>query len=227
MRDGFDGAHIFDAAEEIGLLDDDGGGGRAHGRVQVFYRGDAVARWHLDDAEAARVGIGMQDGAVLRINRLRNDDLAATARSHRQQHRLDQRGRAIVERGIGDIQSCYLADHGLKLVDGLQHTLAHFWLVGRVRGDKLGTTLQVRHDAGYGMIVATRAQEGKRGVEVPVLRRHTGQKPFEVWLGQRQAADASGRRRRTCSGTGASRPSSEESPSVASIACWSSRVLGM
>src|SRR5579884_85613 len=68
VRDWFDCLHVFDAAEEVRLLNHDGGGGWCYGFVQRLDGGDAVLSRYFLDAEAARVRVGAQDGAILWIN---------------------------------------------------------------------------------------------------------------------------------------------------------------
>src|SRR5262249_73041 len=119
VRNRLDGVHILDRAEKVGLLDDDCRGSRVHCLVKVFKGSNAITRWHFFDAEPASVSVSMQYVAVLWINTLRDDPFSAPAGTNRQEYGFDERGSAIVERGIGNIQSRNLADHGLKLVDCL------------------------------------------------------------------------------------------------------------
>jgi hypothetical protein len=55
-----------------------------------------------------------------------------------EEHRLDQRRRPVIERGVGHLHPGELTDQGLELEDDLQGALRDFGLVGGVGGEELG-----------------------------------------------------------------------------------------
>ena len=97
MRDRLDGAYILNTAKEVRLLDNHGRRGGIDRLIKSSIGGHAVARWHLFNREATREGIGVQHAPILWIDALRDDHFAASAGAEGQQHRLDHRGRAIIE----------------------------------------------------------------------------------------------------------------------------------
>ena len=79
---------VLQRAKEVGLLDDDGLGLGVECGFERGERGDAVLQLDLADGEAARLGVGLQCRAILRIERARDDDFAAPHWPDRQQRRL-------------------------------------------------------------------------------------------------------------------------------------------
>ena len=93
-------------------------------------------------------------------------------------HSLHQRGGAVVEGGVGQIQARQFRHQGLELENGLQRALTHFRLIRRIRGDELAAQGQVFHRfrqmahispaAQVAILGSHRLVGGGHGAEVPV-----------------------------------------------------------
>ncbi len=127
------------------------------------------------------------------------DQHTAAAVAARHVHGLHERGRAVVQRRVRDVEPGQLADHRLELEQRLQHSLGEFRLVGRVRGVELRTAGERPDDARDEVVVSTPAGEAHQVVGAQVAR---GERAHVV----RRAP--SRRRRRGCraAGRGARRP---------------------
>ena len=68
-------------------------------------------------------------------------------------------GRAVVHRGVGDVHAGELADHRLKLEDGLQCSLRDLRLIGRVGGEPFAARDQRVDDDGAVVRVGSGAEE--------------------------------------------------------------------
>ena len=110
--------------------------------------------------------IGLDHRAVLRVDGRRQDDLAALARCdiEREQHRLRQRGRAVVVAGVADLHAGEPADHALVLEQRLQQALAHLRLVLRVGGVELAAREHVVDGRRPEMVIGAGAEERQRGI---------------------------------------------------------------
>ncbi len=123
-----------------------------------------AARRHVDrdgfrDAELARGGVGRERVLPLGMNRRKADHLVAPSDSAGHERRLDERSRAVVHRGVGDVHSGQRADHRLVLVDRLERALADLGLVGRVGGEELRLRHDVIDDARDVVVVAAGTHE--------------------------------------------------------------------
>ena len=76
--------------------------------------------------------------------------------------RLDERRRAVVERGVGDLEPGESGDHRLVLEERLQHALGHLRLVRGVRGDELRAPGEGPHDRRHLVVVGAAAGEADR-----------------------------------------------------------------
>ena len=94
------------------------------------------------------------------MHRLGDDDLLAVLHhALREQHRLAERRRAVVERGVGDVESRQQALVGLIFEDRLQRPLRHLGLVRRVRGEELGAHQELIDARGLVVQVGAGAEE--------------------------------------------------------------------
>jgi hypothetical protein len=100
---------------------------------------------------------------------------------------LGRAGRAVIERGVGDVQPGELADERLVLEDDLERALADLGLVGRVRADELAPRAQVIDDRRDEVVVGPSAEEGQVA-GVGVLAADPVDRPdeLELRLGRRQ-----------------------------------------
>jgi hypothetical protein len=89
--------------------------------------------------------------------------------AHRHQHRLGQRGSAVVQRGIRDIQPGQAGHHGLVFVQQLQRALAGFGLIRRVGGVELAARDDLPDRRRDVVLVGAGADE----VAVETIRRRT------------------------------------------------------
>ena len=92
------------------------------------------------------------------------------------QHSFSSCRGELVQRGIGYVHGGELADHGLELVECLQHALRRFSLVGRVSGQELALQGQRIDDRGHEVIINAAAEEADLLVGRDVVVRQ----PIEV-----------------------------------------------
>ena len=100
-------APVLDDAEEVGRLHRHGERARVHGGRERRRVGRAVAsHGHLDDLEIEVRKVGAHRFAILGMDSLRQDRLGAPPREPLgHQERLGQRGGALVQRRVGDVES--------------------------------------------------------------------------------------------------------------------------
>src|SRR5690606_23741802 len=152
VRDVGGGGPVLDDAEEVGALDDDGGGVITHGgahRVQV--EPPVPAERDGPDLETDPRVVGLEHAAVVRVQVAGDRHRAPRpARDRaRHQHRLGRRAGAVVHGRVGHVHAGQLADQTLELVNDLECALADLGLVGRVRGIELGTAEDHVHRRRY------------------------------------------------------------------------------
>ncbi len=131
---------ILDRAEEVRVLDEDGGGVRSS-RAPASSPASVSppSSPHLDDLGAEAPRVGRERLAAVRVQAARDDQLApALLRAERQVGGGRDRGWALVQRGVGDRQPGQLGDRGLELEHHLEAALGDLWLVRRVRRQELG-----------------------------------------------------------------------------------------
>src|SRR3990170_1879005 len=95
------------------------------------------------------------------MKRARKEEPAPALRldAPRHQDRLCGCRRAVVEPGIGYLQTGELAHKSLILIDGLKGSLTDLGLVGSVGGRELGAGYDRVHGAGNGMVVDPAAEK--------------------------------------------------------------------
>ena len=160
VRDGGQVRRRLEAAEEVGLLEDDArrvGGGLAE-LVEV---GHAPVVGDLDDLEAEAGRVGLHDLAHLRVHGLAEDDLRAPGRVLRDEARVCGHGGAVVPGGVRDVHAGELADGRLVFEDRLQDALAHLGLIRGVRGQELAAREDGVDDCGHVVVVDPGAEEGQ------------------------------------------------------------------
>ena len=129
---------VLDRAEEVGALQDHGGGVSVDDIGQGRGVGEAAVEPDLDHLGAVATRIGGESLAAVRVDAARDDETAAPGRPHRQVAGRGDRGRALVEAGVRDRQPGQLRHRGLELEHHLETALRYLRLVGRVRGEELG-----------------------------------------------------------------------------------------
>lgn len=94
---------------------------------------------HFHDLDAEVLDVRPDGLEVMRMDGLgENDLLLALGQALREQHRLTKRGRAVVERGVRDVEAGQQALVRLVFEDRLQRPLRDFRLIRRVRRQELG-----------------------------------------------------------------------------------------
>ena len=180
MHDPFQVPHGFQAAVEVGMLDDDAGrvvgqGGRQPVGIQRTVR--AGNRLHPD---AGPVGVRTDCFDVMGVQAARQDHAIAPRRRAGQHGRLRRRGCAVVQGGVGHVQARQFADHRLELVNTLERALAHFRLVGRVGSQEFRAAGKVAYGAGNEVIVHAAAHEGRQPVGRIVTGGHLAHRVVEL-----------------------------------------------
>ena len=157
----------LDQAEEVRRLIDHARHVVAERGLQVL--GGALAAAIRHDREIASVQVGAQHGDVVRMHGPGEHGARAAGLMTRQQHRLDGRGRPVVQRGVRDVHPGQLRDHALELEDRGERALRHLRLIRRVGGRELGAHRQRVHRGRDVMVVAAAAEE--RWARGRVVRR--------------------------------------------------------
>ena len=149
---------FLDAAEEVGRLHGDGreipGVGEGS-RVGYPVRAEGNFA-HLDPGGRK---VGPHHPAVERVHGARHGHLRPPRDPHGHEQRLGQGGGAVVHGGVGHLHAEQARGERLVFEDGLQRSLAHFGLIGRVRGHELRAGGQEAHRCRDVVIVAARADE--------------------------------------------------------------------
>ena len=205
------------------------GGGHPRGRRR---RWDAARRPRprparpLRDAAAARGRLESFDrGAAARrrtcagCRRSRGSTPPATRtrlRSRREAHvrRLDERGGAVVQRRVRDLQRRQLADHRLELEQRLQDALGQLRLVGRVGGVELRAARQApRRPTGCSGRTRRRPRSTRGRRPSGCGRRGRARRPRSP-APRRRAGRSSGCASRTAAGICSKRSSTDGAPIV-------------
>ena len=179
VHDPFQVAHGFQAAVEIGMLDDHAGRVVRQSRRQQVGIQRAVRagqRLHLD---ARSVGVGMHRLYVMGVHASCEYHTVAPRGRPGQHGRFRRRRSAVVHGGVCHLQARQFADHRLELVDALERALAHFRLVRRVGGQEFRAAGQVADGAGYEVIVHAAAHEGCHPVGRTVAGGHLAHRIVE------------------------------------------------
>jgi hypothetical protein len=89
------------------------------------------------------------------VHSSRDDDPPLLLRQRDGHERAFRQGcGAVVHRGIGDIHARQRGHEALELVNDLQRTLCHFWLIGGVRGVELSAREDLPNSGWHKMAVA-------------------------------------------------------------------------
>ncbi len=151
--------HIFDDAEEIGRLNDDGRGLIADlpfeiGKVETA----ALARvLYFNNRHALMLGVGGEHFAILGMHGARDQYAVPAGQPHGHHGGFGNRGRTVVHRRVGGFHARELAEHGLKFEDRGEGALRDFRLVGRVGRQELCAGHHRIHQHGPVMMVDARA----------------------------------------------------------------------
>ena len=129
--------HVLDHPEEVGLGEQHRRGLVAGPAADLLQVGLAVEGPDLDQLEVQPLAVGLQQLPHPRGHGGAHQQLAAPGGGHGHGRGLGHRRRAVVQRGVGDLQAGQLADQRLVLEQGLEHALAHLGLVGGVGGGEL------------------------------------------------------------------------------------------
>ncbi len=174
----------LEAAEEVRLLEDDGGGVRGRALELARVR-RPVAVGNLDDLEAEPGRVGLHDLSHLRVRRLGHDDLVAPGRVLRDVAGVGGDDCAVVAGRVRDVHARELADRRLVLEDRLEHPLAHLRLVRRVRGQQLAALEDRVDDRRDVVVVHARSEEGQLAARVGVPPGKGGDVVEDLLLRQR------------------------------------------
>ena len=123
VGDGGNGGNVFNDAEKVRALDQDGGRFRV---ISDQRRGQALV-----------LGVGGQNFPVLGMDGAGDDGFVAPGDADGHHHGFRCSGRSVVHAGVRHVHAGELGNHGLELEDGLQRALRNFRLVGRVAGKEL------------------------------------------------------------------------------------------
>ena len=151
---------LFEKAEEVGRLHDDGGdliGKLALEIVQIETAGFGVGEFF--DRNALVLGGGFEDFAIFGMNGAGDENFVALGDAHGHHGGFGNGGRAVVHGGVGDVHAGELADHGLKFEDAGESALRNFGLVGRVRSEEFAARDDGIDDDGAEMIIDAGAEE--------------------------------------------------------------------
>ena len=219
-------AELLDRAQEVGLLDEHGGGvvvDRGGERLDV--RGALGGQRHLLDLHPEADRVRAQRSPRVRVQPAASDQLRALGLQLRQVARGRHGARALVHRRVRHRQPGQLRDRGLELEHHLQPALRDLRLVRRVRRQELRARQQVVDQRRDVVVVHARAQERsprrRRGGCAPPARPGARAPPAPTAPGGRSISRSS----RTDSGMSANRSSSEPAPMAPSIASRSCSVI--
>ena len=190
--------HIGDAAENVGILDDNAAGLVVDLVEQALAIGRGVEHRRLiGQLIAGEFCHGFGYRHIMRMQARREDCLAALGNPARHGDRFPAGGRAVVHRGIGDIDAEQARDLGLEFEQCLQRALRDLRLIGRVGGEKLAALDDMIDARGHMMAVGTGPEEEGHVAGGVVLFRQCLHMRFHRHLAgvHRQALDRAGQAR--------------------------------
>ena len=168
------GLGVLKQAEEVGLLDVEGGNAVVQQLPQGIHIGPAVLHRHHPQLVAGAVAIGADGVDGVGVGRAGNEGHPALALPAHGR-RLGGGSGPIVYRGVGHVHAGELTDHGLILEDGLQQALAHFRLIGGVGREELLLGGDIFDDGGDVVVIGPCAAEN--GGIGAVFGGHGGHRP--------------------------------------------------
>ena len=160
-------AMIAQMAEEAGVLHHHAAGLAIDQWRQVLAAGRVGRGGH--HGKAVEAGVGLDDLAIMRMQRARQHGAAAPGNAVGHHHRLGGRGGAVIHRRIGHIHAGDQRHLGLELEEILQRPLGDLGLVGRVGGEELAALDEVVDRRRHVMAIGAGAEEARRpaGAEIP------------------------------------------------------------
>ena len=148
----------------------EGFGGRIFGRAS-------------EDLDAKRLGAGLENREGLRMDMIRDEDGITALDVMAESHRLGSGGGFVEQRGIGNLHSSEVANHGLEIQKRLKPTLRDLGLIGCVGGIPTGVLENISADHGRGVRAVDAHAEVVRG---DFVFRHDGAEVGEgFFLGAR------------------------------------------
>ena len=162
-------ASVLDYPEKVRALDEDTGDVVRHLREI----GGPPLKRELDHLDP----VGLCDLAVARVQAGGDGDLGIPLRqAGGHQGGLGDGVGSVVDRGVRDLETRELGDHGLELEDDLQVALADLRLVRSVRGQELATGDYRSYGGGHYPVVRPRADEDREPGDVLFSRLlHVGE----------------------------------------------------
>jgi hypothetical protein len=159
--------HVFQLAEEIGLLDHQRGIALAGMRRERLGQRAAAARVVVQIGGLHPLGVGgvAHHLGVVRMQCAGDQHAPAgvlAVGAYRHQQRLAQAAGAVVQGGVGDLHAGQAADHALVFVEHLQRALAGLGLVGRIGRVELAAGGDLPHRRRDMVLVGAGADEVQR-----------------------------------------------------------------
>ena len=170
-----EGLEILDRAEEVRVLDEQGGGFRVERGAELARVREAALEANLDHLRAEAASVGAKRLAAVGMNATGDDQTPAPRGADRQVGGRGHRGGALVQRGVGHRQRAELRDRGLELEHHLEAALRDLGLVGRVRGQELRALCDRVHDCRHVVVVHPRPEEAELRVGVGVALGERGE----------------------------------------------------
>ena len=160
---------VSDAAENIGILHDNTAGAVINLVEQAVAIGCAIKHRHLiDQIILGKFRHRLRDRNIVRMETRGENRLAALGDPPGHGDRFPAGGRAVVHRGIGDIDPEQTRHLGLEFEQGLQRALRDFRLIRGVSGEKLAP-LDDMVDAGRDMVAIGPCPQEERHVACGVV----------------------------------------------------------
>ncbi len=178
---------VFDAAEEVRLLDDDARRRIVDRGRQLLRLQDAARRAdrHHFDAEVFEIRGNRQP--ILGMQARRHDNFAKpTGGARRHQHRLGRGAAAVVEAGVRDVEAGEPGDQRLVLEHDLEIALADLGLVGRVGSVEFASAGDLVDHRRHEVVVAAAAEEADLVRRVGVFGRERRHVLRELDLSERR-----------------------------------------
>ncbi len=175
----------LETAEEVRLREDRAGGARARS-AEPLRVGRAAGVRHLHDLHAEPRRERAHHLAHLRVQRLGDHDPGAARRLPGDVARVGGDRHPVVAGCVGDVHPGQLADRGLVLEDGLERSLAHLRLVGRVGREQLAALHDGVDDRRHVVVVHPGAEERELAARARVAPGQLTQVRPQLALGQRR-----------------------------------------